>query len=933
MRLYFFYLFILIMSMGCSHNSIQEQNKSWNTLNIYKKKGVQYFNNNSYVKAVDSFQKAYKLNKQLPNRHGYNTSLALIANNLGISYHRLFELKNAEKYYQKALEINIEEKNNLAIANNYNNLATVYDDFLEYEKALDFYEKALKINIDEHNQTREADNYNNIGYLYIQLGDFNNSIKNFQKSLEINLQLDNLENQIQNYLNLAFAYENQGVYYPNKTSFKKALIFSEKALKISDDLCKNKNIKACLSQSTIYNNLGYHFARDEVFTQMNVVDQNKFNKKAEEDLNKSLEIKKIYLELDDPNFAVTYNNLGLIYLNQGKLSKSDEKAREKFLESLRFHKKALKIRQMIYGDKHNKTARSYHNIGLTYKYLKNYKMYYVNIKKSFDIFLKERDQHFSMLSNHQKINYINIRKKEIYKLLDASYLLIEEYKQKGNWAEISKLTKEVFEYWINYKGTIFDYENTLSLIYNKTKDSFVKNKISELNNAKRTLAKLYQQDNKIKKLNQENFILTQREIVRIEQELNSKVRDFKNLKNITISNLLKVINENTLYIDYAKTDFGYYFFTLDHENNISYKYIGFDESKQIDKIINIFRDDISKHISTKDSFTDDDIKRTKKLMSKLYHLLFLSDINQTQQILFSLDGLLHFFPFEALYNQKEHKYLIELFDIKYIPSAKEAVRIKENEKLTKKSDFIVFSNPDYYADLTSLTNNINLNNRNNLIESKTTRSSSICLKNQASFDSLEGINTNKTIKTIMIDLFEKKHVSSFTEKNASEKELLRMNNPKILHLATHGFFCKNREVVNPLLKSGLAFSGANFRVKNRGEGVVWGLKLAGLNLQNTDLVILSACETGLGVIQEGEGVFSLNKAFIMAGSSNVIMSLWKVNNNYTTNLMEVFYKTYRYLSYKDKNNIFSKSLRKGKLRGIKQNIHPYFWASFVLNGI
>jgi len=108
---------------------------------------------------------------------------------------------------------------------------------------------------------------------------------------------------------------------------------------------------------------------------------------------------------------------------------------------------------------------------------------------------------------------------------------------------------------------------------------------------------------------------------------------------------------------------------------------------------------------------------------------------------------------------------------------------------------------------------------------------------------------------------------------ATESALKLADAPAILHIATHGFFLPQADgsARNPLLRSGLALAGANRR-----EGLFTALEASGLNLWGTELVNLSACDTGVGEVRDGEGVYGLRRAFVLAGAESLVMTLWPV---------------------------------------------------------
>jgi CHAT domain-containing protein len=195
-----------------------------------------------------------------------------------------------------------------------------------------------------------------------------------------------------------------------------------------------------------------------------------------------------------------------------------------------------------------------------------------------------------------------------------------------------------------------------------------------------------------------------------------------------------------------------------------------------------------------------------------------------------------------------------------------------------------------------------------------------------------------------------KNTVLFSDTSATEesfKALSGWNSPDILHIATHGFYfpepgkakrelssLENIEFVksdNPLFRSGLMFAGGNCVWKdeqtpqNREDGVLTAYELSQLYLPNTNLVVLSACETGLGQVKGSEGVFGLQRALKMAGVEHIVMSLWTVPDKQTQELMSIFYKYY--LSGIELRDAFQKAQNDMK---IKYKNEPFVWAAFVL---
>jgi CHAT domain-containing protein len=191
-------------------------------------------------------------------------------------------------------------------------------------------------------------------------------------------------------------------------------------------------------------------------------------------------------------------------------------------------------------------------------------------------------------------------------------------------------------------------------------------------------------------------------------------------------------------------------------------------------------------------------------------------------------------------------------------------------------------------------------------------------------------------------------VETYSGEDALEERVKRVQGPRVLHLATHGFFLPDEErskgsrptgAEDPMLRSGLFFAGANRVISHvpsspadLDDGVLTAYEASGLNLQGTELVVLSACQTGLGEVKNGEGVFGLRRALQEAGAESVLMSLWAVPDRETQELMTLFYA--KWLSGMDKHE----ALRAAQLemrRSVKARYGhdlPFYWGGFVLVG-
>jgi len=188
---------------------------------------------------------------------------------------------------------------------------------------------------------------------------------------------------------------------------------------------------------------------------------------------------------------------------------------------------------------------------------------------------------------------------------------------------------------------------------------------------------------------------------------------------------------------------------------------------------------------------------------------------------------------------------------------------------------------------------------------------------------------------------------------ATESALKALHGPKILHLATHGFFLPDEPPKpsqgpdgrampapvapqgpqptggeNPLLRSGLALAGANKLKSGDDDGILTALEASGLDLWGTQLVVLSACDTGNGKVTNGDGVYGLRRALVIAGAESLVMSLWQVDDAATRDLMAGYYARLK-----------AGKPRSSALRDIQLEIHhqakyahPFYWAAFLAAG-
>lgn len=345
----------------------------------------------------------------------------------------------------------------------------------------------------------------------------------------------------------------------------------------------------------------------------------------------------------------------------------------------------------------------------------------------------------------------------------------------------------------------------------------------------------------------------------------------------------------------------------------------------IDRSISNFK----KALVATDHFKDNQINAAS---IRLYNLVFAplkNDLDGIKEIYISPDGNLNLIPLEVLL-RPDGKFLIEEYTFNYLAAGRDILRFGQIQESGNKS--VLMGDPEFYFKDFGLHELKYAQEELNEIE--------------------RIIGKDKT--------------EVYTGKEALEEVLISKKAPRFLHLATHGFFSsqgqncveqgvktasrgwhapqssppdrerKIADIENPLSQSGFYLAGAskcNSNDAGKHDGIVTAEKVLGLNLYGTEMVVLSACDTGLGEVRTGEGVFGLRRAFTQAGAQSLVMSMWKVPDMETKELMVKFYE-----------NIYSggmnrcQALRQAALAMMQvvpqHNGHanPRYWGGFVFMG-
>ena len=315
-------------------------------------------------------------------------------------------------------------------------------------------------------------------------------------------------------------------------------------------------------------------------------------------------------------------------------------------------------------------------------------------------------------------------------------------------------------------------------------------------------------------------------------------------------------------------------------------------------------------------------------------------------LLIAPDGGLNVVPFSALVDGKK-QFLIKTYTFTYLTSGRDLLRLSARTKA--QGGGVIFADPAFDATGAAAPGG------------GTTRGMRSTELSSLSWPPLPGTGAEAeaVVKTM-------KGLTLYRGDKATETALKGVHGPKVLHLATHGFFLPdeappaaaandNRNAPgapaapvaapaaagtppgaptspadayeNPLLRSGLALAGANKLASGDEDGILTALEASGLDLDGTKLVVLSACETGVGKVTNGDGVYGLRRALVIAGAESLVMSLWQVDDQATKDLMVGYYK--RLAKGESRSSALREiqlELQAGKYK------HPYYWASFLPAG-
>ena len=865
-------------------NKIKGNSPSKDLARYFTLLGLCYMNKANYAVAEDKLKESIKIiNHVNAVTDELNGELLF---NLGYFYKTTGKYDLAEKYLLESINIyeNLKNIDVDGLASGYNSLAQVFQvksKFLEaekyYLKSLDLFEKSSNEDSREH-----ASIYNNIGVFYYQMGDYNSAGKFFEQSFAMIRRLfkeDNIE-----IATLAYNVGNINLKAKNY-------------IKASEYLINSLNMRMKIFNGDHPDVAKSLLAIGGLFEEQNKLDSAIYY------YTEAVDMRRRLFQEGHPDLANAINNLAITYNTKGE-----------YKQSLKLNQEALGMRRKFLSEYDPMIAKNINNLALNYEKLDS-------IEKSYPLYIELIEKLENIKNNYFPALTIQQREAFYHNIFKLYYFEIYLFTIK-NYKKYPDMLVNLFNLEVQNKGMFLNSITGLNQRILNVGDSNLISKFNRWKSIKELIAKnITLNDNQLKAKNINIDSLFEKAQY-YEKELTLVSSDFYD--EITLNNLRLNDFQSKLSDDEAIVNIKRFYVPKNDSTKTVNKYIFLIVKKNESYPILITKDNYydleNKYLEI---YKDELISIDKDKKSYGNYWAFLEPyLNGIKKIYLSPDGVYNKINLNSLYNNKTKKYNEEVYDIVQLTSLKEMFKTKQNNN----NDFVLFGNPDY--------ENIELfaaDKVQNDIKLDSIDRSAINLVPLPSSES----EVNEITK-----ILDKKKLpyENYLGMDASEENVKKVVSPKVLHLSTHGYFLRDNQIdstnskkilntADPYLRSMLFFTKSNNSDStNLEDGILTALEAQNLSLNNTELVVLAACETGLGEIRNGEGVYGLQRSFIQAGAHSIIMSLWKVNDKATKDLMVNFYKEWS--SGKTKKEAFKKAKKyvKDKYK------YPLFWASFIMIG-
>ncbi len=873
-----------------------------------------------YEKALQLFTQSKEIRKRTvgENHPDYSNSL----NNLAGFYEAAGQYDLAEQLFLES-----KERTQKSVGENHpyyvtalNNLAALYHARGQYEKAEPLYQQARETRkrLLGVNHPAYAMSINNQATLYHEMGQYAKAEPFYLQAGEIWKR--SLGTQHPDY---AMSLNNLAALYEDQLQFAKA----EPLYIQARDIRKNVLGENHIDYATSLNNLAGMYAR-----------MGQFNK-AEGLLVQANTIWKSILNENNPLIALGMNNMAALY----------RKAQIKYTESEQLYLQAIERRKKLLGENHPLTVDTQNDLALLYMNMKQYKKAEPLLLASSQKTTQNLLNTFPVLSEKEKGNYIS--ENIFFNDCNNSFL----YNYPGASASIinNNLNLQLF-----FKSLSLSDTRTMLDVLRNSKDPSIKKLAGDWQSAKTILAAQYAlpASKRMKNLEQKET-----EAEDLEKELNRRSAEFRrqlSALRVTGKDVRQQLEEEGAAIEFVsfkyynkrQTDSTLYGAYITTKKDTVPFFVPLFEETQLQKLFT--RAGTTATLMVSSFYRGSEIKSKNPaaaLGTDLYKLVWAPlepYLKGIKKISYSPAGKLYSIAFHAL-PADSTTVLMDKYQLQQYTSTRQVALRVEDMQSKKPQSIILFGDAAFTLDSLQLVKSRTKKEvTSTTIITPFTEPTRSRGSRGGIWDNLPG--TAQEVKAIQ-QLFDQQKINtrSYVQTAASEDNLkaLSGNSPQILHIATHGFFLpepvkKGTEpglsgqnsyklADDPLLRSGLILSGGNYAwsgktpIEGVEDGIVTAYEISQLNLSNTELVVLSACETALGDIKGSEGVFGLQRAFKMAGVKKMIVSLWQVPDKETAELMTVFYN--HWINGKPTSVAFS--LAQAEMR---KKYAPLYWAAFVL---
>jgi CHAT domain-containing protein len=792
------------------------------------------------------------------------------------------------------------------------NQGLLYSTMGRYTTAEGYIVEALDIRRNKFGESHPAvaSSLNNYGVLDFNLARYNEAEKNLGDAIGL-LKANNLQGTMSYAIllnNHAMLFQTIGRFPEAEASLKEACQIAE-TIK-SKNAKANNNVKFWSNLALLYQQTGKYAEAEKIYLGMEKLGKNSpvyasmlvnqaglylvmgKEDKVEELLKKAMGIYKSNFGEASPAYARAISDLGNFYRYKERYAEAD-------VQLL----KALEIREITFGKQHPVYVQSQEDIAILHWKQKNYSKAYMDFREVMDKSLDFIYKYFPPMSEAEKTKYLDVltpRFQRFYNFCTEAQL------------ENPAVTQDFYDFQIATKALLLNSTNKVkSAIFGSKDPLLIKDYVTWLDQ-KETLARLYSYSKEELKTQNINLDSIVRAANAMEKKLSERSTDFSSgysSQKITYKDIQKVMAENEAILEIIRvqtftqkfTDEARYVALILTKTAERPKFALLDNGKQIEtRYAKYYRNMIQQRQPDEHSYEQ-------------YWAKIEPELGAKKVIYISPDGVYNQINLNTL-KKPGGEFVVNRYDLVIVGNSKDIINIKTRKGHVSKKTAGLVGFPDYGGtELAPLPGT------------------------KVEIESLA-----KILKASGYQL------TQFAQKNASEANLKTIKTPAILHIATHGYFLKdvesNESVFgvnmenandNPLLRSGLMLAGASGTIsgtrapnlQSNDNGILTAYEAMNLPLDGTDLVVLSACETGLGDVKSGEGVYGLQRAFLVAGADALIMSLWKVDDEATQLLMTNFYSNWVKLGNKQK------AFKQAQLQLLTKYKDPYFWGAFVMMGL